>query len=187
MAATPDASAPRQPRRRERRWLPAAIVTVLLVVVAGGARSVADATAAHTGPVGMGPVRVQPLEGWQVEGSVTPTFVRLHKGPVVLDITVQPPVAGGPVLAAALYREQQLEPAFAHVLPGAPEATVTGAGAPAAGFTYLAGTADGVLVEGLAIVVDTTTASVIFDARAPSGELTGAVEDIRAMVNGSTI
>jgi hypothetical protein len=185
MAAGPDR--PSDPRRRERRWAPVLIVAALLVVVAGGARSVADATAANVGPVAMGPVHLRPLEGWQVEGAVTPTFARLHKGPVILDVTVHQPVAGGPMLAAALYREQQLESSFAHLLPGAPEATVTSAGAPAAGFTYLAETADGVLVEGLVIVVDTANATAIFDARAPSGGLTAAVEDIRTMVNGATI
>lgn len=185
MASAPDDIRP--PRIGERRWLPVVIVTALLVVVAGGARSVADATAANVGPVTMGPVRVQPPEGWQVEGSVTPTFVRLHKGPVILDITVAPPVAGGPVLAAALYREQRLDPTFAHVLAGTPETTFTSRGAEAAGFTYLADTADGVLLEGLVIVVDAADASVIFDARASFGELPGAVEDVRTMVEGATI
>src|SRR5262249_53569078 len=126
MTATPDAPTP--PAARERRWVPVVVVTVLLIVVAGGARTVADATATNVGPVAVGPVRVQPPEGWQVEGSISPTFVRLHKGPVVLDISVEQPVAGGPVLLSMLYQKQQLEPAFAHLLPAPPEEFVLSSG-----------------------------------------------------------
>ena len=150
---TPAAQEP--PRRlapTERRWLPVVIVAILLVVVAGGTRSVADATATDAGPVTMGAVRVQPPEGWQVEGSVMPASVRLHKGPVVLDIVVGQPVAGGPLLLATLYREQRLA-AFEHVLPGAAEQFELTSGLPAARFPYLAGTADGVLVDGLVVAV----------------------------------
>jgi hypothetical protein len=185
MADAPNVPRPAPPR--ERRWLPVVIVTALLVAVAGGARSVADATASDTGPVTMGSVRVQPPEGWQIEGSVTPTFARLHKGPVVLDITVEPSVAGGPVFLAALYREQQLEPSFAHLLPGASEQFVLASGVPAAGFNYLADTADGLLLEGLVIAADAPDASVVFDVRAPAGDLAGVREDVRTMIEGATI
>ncbi|MFL5791221.1 MAG: hypothetical protein ACJ76A_06915 [Actinomycetota bacterium] len=182
------ASDPRaQPPPRERRWLPVVIVTMLLLVVAGGARSVADATATTAGPVAMGPVRVQPTEGWQVDGSVTPSFVRLHKGPVVLDITVGQPVAGGPVALAALYREQQLEPAFSRLLPGLPEPAVLPTGVPAAGFAYLAARADGVVLDGRVVAADAPNAAVIFDVRAPTGELTGVIEDVRTMIDGATL
>ncbi len=185
MATVPHAPTP--PPARERRWLPVVIVTLLLIVVAGGARSVADATATDTGPVAVGPVRVQPPEGWQVEGPITPTFVRLHKGPVVLDITVKQPVAGGPVLLAALYREQQLEQAFAHLLPAASEEFVLSNGVPAARFNYLAGTEDGVILDGLVVAADAPDASVVFDVRAPAGELQSVIDDVRAMVEGATL
>jgi len=182
-----DRDRPPQPLPRERRWLPVLIVTALIAVVAGGARSVAEATATRTGPVSMGEVRVQPAEGWQVEGLVTPTFARLHKGAVVLDVTVGQPVPGGPTLLAALYRDRRLEPAFPRFVPSAPDATVLQNGTPAVGFTYFAVTGDGVALDGLVIVVDTSTTSVIFDARAPSGELTGSIEDIRSMVEGASV
>jgi len=180
-----DPSARRSPN--QGRWLPVVIVTALIAVVAGGARSVADATAARTGPAAIGAVRVQPAEGWQVEGSVTPTFAQLHKGAVVLDVTVGGPVPGGPIVLATLYRERRLEPSFVRFVPSATDSTVTQHGAPAAGFTYFAVTADGVALDGLVIVVDTPSTSVIFDARAPSGELTGAIEDIRSMVEEASV
>jgi len=182
-----DPVAPAPPPVKERRWLPVVIVTVLLIVVAGGARSVADATATDTGPVAVGPVKIQPPEGWQVEASITPTFVRLHKGPVVLDISVGRPVAGGPILLAALYREQQLEPSFAHLLPAASEAFVLTNGVPAARFNYLAGTEDGVILDGLVVAADAPDASVVFDVRAPAGELQSVIDDVRAMVEGATL
>ena len=185
MAAEPDAGTP-QPAR-EHRWLPVVIVTLLLMVVAGGARSVADATATNAGPVVVGPVRVQPPEGWQVDGSVTPTFARLHKGPVLLDISVKPPGAGGPVLLAALYREQQLEPTFAHLLPADPEQFILTNGVPAARFNYLAGTEDGVILDGLVVAADAPDAGVVFDIRAPAGELQSVIDDVRAMVEGATL
>jgi hypothetical protein len=185
MVASPDT--PARPQAKERRWLPVVIVTVLLIVVAGGARSVANATATDTGPVAVGPVTVEPPEGWQVEGPITPTFVRLHKGPVVLDISVGQPVAGGPVLLATLYREQQLEPAFAHLLLAAPEEFLLNNGVPAARFNYLAGTADGVILDGLVVAADPPDASVVFDVRAPAGELQSVIDDVRAMVEGATL
>jgi hypothetical protein len=172
---------------RQRRWMPVVAVTALIVVVAGGARSVADATASGIGPVTVGEVRVQPAEGWQIEGTVTPTFAELHKGAVALDITVGPPVPGGPIVLATLYRERRLEPSFARFVSGAPDSTVTASGAPAVGLTYFAVTGDGVALDGRVIAVDTTRASVIFDARAPSGELPGAIEDVRAMVEGASV
>jgi hypothetical protein len=132
-------------------------------------------------------VRVQPAEGWQVEGSATPTFARLHRGAVFLDVTVGQPVPGGPTLLAALYRERRLDPSFPRFASSAPDSTVLQNGAPAVGFTYFAVTADGVALDGLVIVVDTPTTSVIFDARAPSGELTGSVEDVRSMVEGASV
>jgi hypothetical protein len=172
----------------ERRWLPVVIVTILIVVVAGGARSVADATATDAGPIAMGPVRVQPPEGWQIEGAPTPSFVRVHKGPVTLDISVAPPAAGGPGVVAALYREQRLEPAFAHLLPGAPEVAALASGLPASRFYYLAGTDDGVTLDGLVVAADAPDASVVFDVRAPSaGDLADVLEDVRSMVDGATI
>ena len=185
MAAELDTRTP--PPAGERRWLPVVIVTLLLIVVAGGARTVAEATATDTGPVAVGPVRVQPPEGWQVEGSVTPTFARLHKGPVVLDILVGQPVAGGPVLLAALYREQRLESAFEHLLPTAPEEFLLTNGVPAARFNYFAGTADGVILDGWVVAADAQDASVVFDVRAPAGELQSVIDDVRSMVEGATI
>jgi hypothetical protein len=184
MAVTP--GVPSDVSRAERRWFPVVVVTLLLVLVAEGARSVADATVTGAGPVTLGNVRVQPQPGWQLESPATATFVRLHKGPVVLDVSVGGPVPGGPVLLATLYRERGLEPAFAQFSQGLPESTLLPGGVAAIRFTYVGVTADGVTLEGLVVAVDTEDASVVFDARAPSGELPGALDDIRTMIEGAT-
>jgi hypothetical protein len=185
MAVTP--GVPSDASHRERRWFPVVVVTLLLVVVAEGARSVADATVTGAGPVMLGNVRVQPQPGWQLESPATATFVRLHKGPVVLDVSVGGPVPGGPVLLATLYRERGLEPAFAQFSQGFPESGVLPNGAPVVRFPYVGVTGDGIALEGLVWAVDTQDTSVVFDARAPSGELAGALDDIRTMIEGATL
>lgn len=167
--------------------MPVVLVTVLVVVVAGGARSVADATSTEAGAVTMGAVRVQPQPGWQQDGPVTPTVARLHKGPVVLEISVAGPVPGGPILLATLYRQQRLEPAFSQFATTSPESALLRNGAAAVRFTYVGISADGVSLEGLVVAAETADTSVVFDARAPSGVLAGALDDIREMVEGTTI
>jgi hypothetical protein len=172
---------------RERRWLPVVIVTALIVVVAGGARTFADATAGSTGPIALGSVRVQPQPGWQVEGSVQPSAVRLHRGPVVLDVFAGGSFPGGPSALAAIYLNQRLVPTFARIVPSNFDPTLVVDGAPAVSFTYVGVTGDGVGIEGIVVAADTTDASVVFDAKAPKGELAASIEDIRAMIDGAVV
>ncbi len=163
------------------------IVTALIVVVAGGARTFADATSGSTGPISIGSVRVQPQPGWQVEGSVQPTAVRLQRGPVVLDVFAGGSFPGGPSALAARYLDERLLPAFARIVPSGFDASLVVDGAPAVSFTYAGVTTDGVLIEGVVVAADSTDASVVFDARAPKGELTNAIEDIRTMIDGAVL
>ena len=172
---------------REQRWLPVVIVTALIVVVAGGARTFADATAGSTGPIALGSVRVQPQPGWQVEGPVQPTAVRLHRGPVVLDVFAGGSFPGGPSALAARYLDERLLPAFARVVHSDFDPSLVVDGAPAVSFTYVAVTSDGVLIEGIVVAADTTDASAVFDARAPKGELANSIEDVRTMIDGAVI
>jgi hypothetical protein len=171
----------------ERRWLPVLIVTALIIVVAGGARTFADATASSTGPIVLGSVRVQPQPGWQVEGSVQPTAVRLHRGPVVLDVFAGGSFPGGPSALAAIYLDQRLVPAFVRIAHSDFDQALVVDGAPAVSFTYVGVTSDGVEIEGYVVAADTADASVVFDAKAPKGELTNAIEDIRTMIDGVVI
>ena len=108
-------------RVRERRWAPALIVAALIVVVAQGARTVADATAGAIGPavtVGSA-VTLQPRPGWDLESTgMDPPAARFHRGPVLLDVVAYPPTNVGPAAVAAGYVEQTLRPGLAQVSVG---------------------------------------------------------------------
>lgn len=186
MSGVSSAAAP-QGVRREQRWLPVLIVTGLIVVVAGGARTFAGATAGSTGPITLGSVHVQPQPGWQVEGPVQPSAVRLHRGPVVLDVFAGGSFPGGPSALAATYLDERLVPAFARIVHSDFDQALVVDGAPAVSFTYVGVTSDGVPIEGIVVAADTTDASVVFDARAPKGELANAIEDVRTMIDGAVI
>jgi hypothetical protein len=177
-------------RVHERRWIPTLIVTALIVVVAQGARTVADATAGGTGPavtVGSA-VTVQPRPGWDLESTSTdPSIARLHRGPVFLDVVAYPPTAEGPAAVSARYVEQTLRPSLAQVSVGSAATTVLAGGVPAVRFGYVGITDDGVLLEGIVIAASGTTASVVFDAYAPHGELATVADDVRAMIDGAVV
>jgi hypothetical protein len=177
-------------RVRERRWVPTVIVVALIVVVAQGARTVAEVTAGATGPavtVGSA-VTVQPRPGWDLERiSTEPPAARFHRGPVLLDVFVYPPTVDGPAALAANYVEASLRPGLARVTVGAAAATTLAGGVPAVRFGYVGITHDGVPLEGVVIAATGTGASVVFDAYAPQGELATVADDLRAMFEGAVV
>lgn len=177
-------------RVRERRWIPTLIVVALVVVVAQGARTVAGVTAGPTLPavtVGSA-VTVQPRPGWDLESaSANPPAARFHRGPVLLDVFVYPPTGPGPAAVAASYVEQALRPSLAQVTVGEAAATTLAGGVPAVRFGYVGITHDGVPLEGVVIAASGTSASVVFDAYAPHGELATVADDVRAMIDGAVV
>ena len=177
-------------RVRERRWAPALIVAALIVVVAQGARTVADATAGAIGPavtVGSA-VTLQPRPGWDLESTSTdPPAARFHRGPVLLDVVAYPPTNVGPAAVAAGYVEQTLRPGLAQVSVGSAAPMVLAGGVPAVRFGYVGITEDGVPVEGVVIAASGQTASVVFDAYAPQGELATVADDLGAMIDGAVV
>ena len=176
-------------RVRERRWIPTLIVVALVIVVAQGARTVAGVTAGATGPavtVGSA-VTVQPRPGWDLEStSANPPAARFHRGPVLLDVFVYPPGAG-PAAVAANYVEQTLRPSLAQVTVGEAAPSTLAGGVPAVRFGYVGITHDGVPLEGVVIAASGTSASAVFDAYAPHGELATVAEDVRAMIDGAVV
>jgi len=177
-------------RVRERRWVPTLIVTALIVVVAQGARTVADATAgAPEPPVTVGSVlTLQPRPGWDVlSTTAVPPAARLHLGPVFLDVFVYPAAFDGPGGVAARYVEEALRPSLAQVTIGEAAPTTLAGGVPAVGFGYEGITEDGVPLEGVVIAASGSSASAVFDAYAPHGELPTVIEDVRAMVDGAEV
>ncbi|HLB39890.1 MAG TPA: hypothetical protein VJM84_05505 [Actinomycetota bacterium] len=194
MRSEPD-RAPERPdeassqRVAERRWLPAAAVTALILLVAGGARTVADATASDAGPpVRVGAVaQIQPRPGWDLETrSDDPPAARLHRGPVLLDVFALPPDAAGAISVARRFVDEALRPGLAQVTVGEPAATRVGE-VEAVRFGYVGVTRDGVPVEGVVTVASGPSVSVVFDAYAPQGELVTVAEDLRAMIDGAVI
>jgi hypothetical protein len=175
---------------RERRWVPTLIVTALIVVVAQGARTVADATAGAPGPpltVGAA-VTLQPRPGWDViTTTAVPPATRLHRGPVFLDVFVYPAASDGPAGVAARYVEEALRGSLEQVTIGEAAPTTIAGGVPAVGFGYQGVTEDGVLLEGVVIAASGSSASAVFDAYAPHGELPTVIEDVRAMVDGAEV
>jgi len=177
-------------RVRERRWVPTLIVVALIVVVAQGARTVADVTAGDTGPavtVGSA-VTVQPRPGWDLERiSTEPPAARFHRGPVLLDVIVYPPSADGPAALAASYVEGSLRAGLARVTVGSAATTTLAGGVPAVRFGYQGITHDGVPLEGVVIAASGTSASVVFDAFAPLGDLATVADDLRTMFDGAVV
>ena len=177
-------------RVRERRWVPTLIVASLILVVAQGARAVADATAAAPGPpITVGSVlTLQPRPGWDVVSTTAvPPAARLHRGPVLLDVFVYPAASDGPAGVAARYVEEALHPSLAQVTIGEAAPTTLAGGVPAVRFGYQGITEDGVPLEGVVIAASGSSASVVFDAYAPHGELPTVIEDVRAMVEGAEV
>ncbi|MEP6759647.1 MAG: hypothetical protein ABJB55_10670 [Actinomycetota bacterium] len=177
-------------RRTERRWIPVLIVTALILLVAQGAKSVADAMAGPTAPaveVGSA-VEIQPRPGWDVESiSTSPPAARLHRGTVLLDVFVYGAEAGGAAAVAQRYVDEALRPGLASVwIGGAAETTLAG-GVPAVRFGYIGLTHDGVSLEGVVIAASGHAASAVFDAYAPRGSLATVAQDLRVMIDGAVL
>ena len=58
---------------------------------------------------------------------------------------------------------------------------------PAVRFGYQGITQDGVPLEGVVIAASGSTASVVFDAYAPRGELATVAGDLQAMIDGAEV
>jgi len=170
--------------------VPTLIVAGLIVLVAQGARTAADATAGATGPavtVGSA-VTVQPRPGWDLEGTSTdPPAARFHRGPVLLDVIVFPADPYGPTSVAARYAEESLRPSLAQVAIGEAAPTTLAGGVPAVRFGYVGITEDGVPIEGVVVAASGSSVSAVFDAYAPQGELATVADDLRAMFDGATV
>jgi hypothetical protein len=176
-------------RVRERRWAPTLIVTALIVVVAQGARTVADATAGATAPpVTVGSVlTLEPRPGWDViSATAVPPAARLHRGPVFLDVFVYPAAADGPGGVAARYVEGALRPSLAQVTIGEAAPTTLAGGVPAVRFGYVGVTDDGIQLQGVVTAASGSNASAVFDAYGPQGIAT-VVGDLQAMIDGAEV
>jgi hypothetical protein len=173
----------------ERRWWPAAVVTGLILLVAGGARGVADAVAGPAGPpVAVEGVRIQPEPGWDLEAtSDQPPRARFHRGAVQLVVLAVPAAGSDPSTIAERYVTEVLRPDLASVTIGDASSGALVAGTPAVRFGYVGITRGGVPIEGVITVATGSSAAGVFDAFAPQGELGWVADDLRTMIDGAVV
>ena len=182
-------AAPNQPAT-ERRWLPVIVVVVLIGLVVGGAQLISSAVAPDAQAalrIGTA-VQLQPRPGWDAETvTTTPPTVRLHRGPIVLDVLAMEPEPAGPAAIAARYVAEHLQVSLTGLAYTTPDPTTLADGVPAVRLSYVGSTTDGRAVEGIVVAAAGSQASVVFDASAPSGELVTVADDLRAMVDHAVI
>lgn len=172
-------------RVRERRWWPPLAVASSIVVLVVLAHTLAGAGSAPTA-VGLDGVRLRPGPGWDLEGS-QPGWVRLHRGPVVLDVVVTEPVSTGAVGVAASYVDGILRPGLAQLSVGEPAPTTVAGGVPAVQVGYVGVTRDGVAIEGVVVAASGARRAVVFDIAAPEGALAPVADDVREMLDGAEV
>ena len=171
------------------RWLPPAIVVGVIALIVGGGQALAGAlTSSEGGVVRVGAVELQPRPGWEVVSATTdPDVARLHRGAVALDIIASGPDATGPASIVVRYVEERLRPILSQLSPAGPELVVLPNGAPAARVAYVGVTPDGLSIEGVVTAVAGSSASALFDAAAPRGELIAVADDLQAMIDGAVV
>jgi hypothetical protein len=167
-------------RVRERRWLPAIIVTASILALVAGGQLVQRAALAPS-PVAVGDVRVQPLPGWRLDRS-EPQWVRLGRGSAVLDIYATPSSYTGPAGVAASYVAQVLRPSLWQFATGR-SSSMTVAGEPAVSIGYIGITHDGVAIEGVVVAASGSRSAVVFDVAAPKGALAAVAADVAHMLD----
>ena len=180
--------------REERRWLPAAVVTLVIVVVVLGGYVTAGALAGGAGAshaVG-GVVTVRPAPGWVFVGELgsSDAPARFTRGSATLDVLTGS-APGDARTLAQIYVEDTLDPS-SNGLSVSP-ATEWRAASLDGGLTGVrlgySGIFDqsGVPIEGeVTAVVTSGGAGVVFDGWAPQGQLRFAADDVHAMVEEAT-
>ena len=87
----------------------------------------------------------------------------------------------------ARYVGEALRPSLAQVTIGEAAPTTLAGGVPAVRFGYVGVTDDGLQLQGVVIAASGSSASVVFDAYAPGGELATVAGDLQAMIDGAEV
>jgi hypothetical protein len=187
IGVTPTAAAT-VPPAREWRWVPVlAVVASIAIVVAGARLGAALVTKATGSPVMLGTaVEVRPSPGWDVV-STSDAAAELHRGPVILDVFASGPELGGPAALGVRFVRDALSPGVAQLAVASFDPTTLADGVAAVRFAYVGVSADGLPIEGVVVAATGAQASVVFDARGPSGALAAVAEDLRQMVDGARV
>jgi hypothetical protein len=97
-----------------------------------------------------------------------------------------PSFEGSPGELASRYAAEVLQPRFEDLSIGEPATGALASGVPAIRFGYV-GVADGVPIEGAAIVAVGATSGAVFDASAPKGDLAWAASDLDTMIHAAEV
>jgi hypothetical protein len=198
----PDLAPAARPGPR-RRFLPAALVLVAILVVVLGGFVVAAALSGPAGPPVdvAGLVRVQPAAGWELAsrgtlqgtwqtsgGTVSDVpFARLTRGSASLDLAVVTGYGGTPEDLARWYASEVLSQQLTQLSISDVRSTdATTAGGAAIRFAYLG--VHGSAIEGdVVVVVSSRGTGVIFDAWAAQGALASSLDDVTRMIREAEV
>ncbi len=178
--------------RKERRWLPAFCVVIVILAVTGGARGVGEAIVGPAGPpTGFdGIVFVQPEPGWEEELRQEDEGFHellLRSGTAGLYVAGLEGYEGSAESLADEYVEAVLREQLDGLHLGRAERIALGS-MPAIHFGYLGETPDSAPVEGVVMcVVSASGNAVVFDGFAPEGDLAWAADDIWTMIEGAVV
>jgi hypothetical protein len=174
------------------RWIAASIVLAVVLALALGAvlgPRIAEADGAGAIQVGSAAV-IQPADGWSAATVASPPgtdAVRLTRGSGSLTALAVEPFGGSPAQLLDAYATGVLPASVHGPMFGRPDQVVLRSGARAETVGYLAHAADGTPVEGVLVAVVGPTDGVVFDARAPQGQLGAAIDDVRSMIGGAEV
>jgi hypothetical protein len=173
------------PQRQPRGCLATlAVFLVMIGILVGGAYAANALAQVPQGPINVGFVSVQPLEGWEFGGRTEDgNTVLLSRGTGSLAITVYPDKSA--VQALSDTRAEWVASGTVTASETTFDLSVR-SGAPRFGYT---GTFDDIatVVEGEVFAIDGTGYAVQFDGWAGTGEYIGVRDDIVYMINGAVI
>jgi hypothetical protein len=177
------------------KWVPAAVVAGVLLIVTFGGWVMALALAEPAGhPVGLpGVVSVQPLSGWQFAGRsevAGAPFVRVTRGGANLDVVA----LGASVPDHTALAERYVDGVLRRELDRLSVSTritdlVLHEGTQAARFSYVGVAPEtGQPIEGeVTVVVTPSGQAVVFDAWAAEGQFAYAQADLRTMISRAVL
>lgn len=191
--------------RPARRWLPAALVALVMSVTVLGGFVVAEALPhPEVQPValGTGVLTVRPLPGWEVVhrervtvpsstgGAVAGDFVQLTRGSGALDLLALPGIGGGALELADRYVDEVLTRQLERLsVSDRVERFILRNGLEAVRFGYIGSEPrSGSSVEGsVTVVVSPAGNGVVFDGWAFQGQFELIAEELAAMIDGAEV
>lgn len=191
--------APAGALRPARRWLPTALVAIVMSVTVFGGFVVAETLPQpEAGPVALGGVlTIRPLPGWELVrreqvtvpsssgGGISGEFAQLTRGSGALDLLALPGVGGTSLELADLYAGEVLTSQLERLsVSDLVERIILRSGLEAVRFGYIGSEPQaGAAVEGaVTVVVAPSGSGAVFDGWAFQGQLELIAEELVAMI-----